>query len=197
MQGKNAIKTMNKEQLISKGVKHAFNGKETLFSVDSLKEHFDGLQIHESDILTDEFEDQDEGYVKVSDVNFDFATINIVISEEIDENDPYFWSQDDEDEEVLKQRALEEEQDLKIQPEDPAFGTEGIVSNKTPEMADEEIKELNKELVLDPDPIVNDIVLEESSFETLSDGPESPEPPQEEIGLPKPREPKKSKTSKK
>ncbi len=81
MQG-NATKIMNKEQLIVKGVKHAFNGKETLFQVESLNKHFDGLVIHESDILTDEFEDQDDEYVKASDVNFDSATPNEVEPEE-------------------------------------------------------------------------------------------------------------------
>jgi len=72
---------MNKEQLIAKKVKHAFNGKETLFSVDSLEQHFDGLLIHESDLLTDEFEDQDEAYVKLSDVNFDSAVAKEVAPE--------------------------------------------------------------------------------------------------------------------
>lgn len=72
---------MNKEQLITKKVKHAFNGKETLFSVDSLKQHFDGLVIHESDLLTDEFEDQDEAYVKLDDINFDSAVAKDVAPE--------------------------------------------------------------------------------------------------------------------
>jgi len=99
---------MNKEQLIAKGIKHKFNGKETLFQVESLNKHFDGLVIHESDILTDEFEDQYDEYVKAGDVNFDSATPNVVL-EEIDEDDPYFWSEDDEDEQSLKERALENE----------------------------------------------------------------------------------------
>jgi hypothetical protein len=34
----------------TKGVNH-FNGKETVFEVDSLHKHFEGLLIHESDIL--------------------------------------------------------------------------------------------------------------------------------------------------
>jgi|SRR6478736_1075801 len=75
---------MNKEQLIAKNVKHAFNGKETLFSVESLEKHFDGLVIHESDILTDEFEDQDEGYVRAGDVNFDSAIPKEVLEPEED-----------------------------------------------------------------------------------------------------------------
>jgi len=73
---------MNKEQLIAKGIKHKFNGKETLFQVESLNKHFDGLVIHESDILTDEFEDQYDEYVKAGDVNFDSATPNKVDPEE-------------------------------------------------------------------------------------------------------------------
>lgn len=84
--------SMNKEQLIAKGVKHAFNGKETLFQVESLNKHFDGLVIHESDILTDEFEDQDDEYVKAGDINFDSATANEVepeeeIEETVDDSD--------------------------------------------------------------------------------------------------------------
>jgi hypothetical protein len=79
---------MNKENLIAKGVKHAFNGKETLFQVESLNKHFDGLVIHESDILTDEFEDQDDEYVKASDVNFDSATPNQVEVEREFEEEP-------------------------------------------------------------------------------------------------------------
>jgi|SRR6188768_932186 len=73
---------MNRDQLVDKKVKHQFNGKEILFSVDSLNQHFDGLVIHESDILTDEFEDQDEGYVRAGDVNFDSATPKEVVFEE-------------------------------------------------------------------------------------------------------------------
>lgn len=78
---------MNKENLIAKGVKHAFNGQETLFSADSLKEHFDGIEIHEADLLQDEFEDQDEAYVKASDVNFDSAVPKeIIVAEQFDES---------------------------------------------------------------------------------------------------------------
>lgn len=42
---------MNIEQLIAKGVKKHFTGKEVLFDIISLEEHYDGLQIHKSDIL--------------------------------------------------------------------------------------------------------------------------------------------------
>ncbi|MES2864075.1 MAG: hypothetical protein V4666_08155 [Bacteroidota bacterium] len=136
---------MNKEQLIAKKVKHQFNGKETLFSVDSLNEHFDGLQIHESDVLHDEFEDQDEGYVKASDVNFDYATANEVLDFE------------DEEEEVLKEDSLDEE--LTIQPEDPAFGTEHIIYKKTDEEASEEIKKENG--TFEPEFIEEDLPAEE------------------------------------
>lgn len=72
---------MNKEQLIAKKVKHQFNGKETLFSVNSLTEHFEGLQIHESDILTDEFEDQEGGYVRAEDIDFSNSSANEVKEE--------------------------------------------------------------------------------------------------------------------
>lgn len=65
---------MNTEKLISKGVEKHFNGQEVLFKVSSLNEHFEGLQIHESDAI---FVDGVE-FVKVGDVNFDNATANEV-----------------------------------------------------------------------------------------------------------------------
>lgn len=69
---------MNKEKLITKGVKKHFNGQEVLFSVASLNEHFEGLQIHETDILYIGEEDDVEDFVKIGDVNFDNATANEV-----------------------------------------------------------------------------------------------------------------------
>jgi len=65
---------MNTEKLIAKGIEKHFNGQEVLFKVSSLNEHFEGLQIHESDIISFE----EVGYVKVGDVNFDNATANEV-----------------------------------------------------------------------------------------------------------------------
>lgn len=74
---------MKTEQLISKKVKHDFNQKlkQVLFSVESLKEHFDGLLIHESDIVI-VLESEDEHaveYIKISDVNFDNAVSKEVV----------------------------------------------------------------------------------------------------------------------
>jgi len=65
---------MNTEKLIAKGVEKHFNGQQVLFKVSSLNEHFEGLQIHDSDILLIE----EEAYIKVGDVNFDNATANEV-----------------------------------------------------------------------------------------------------------------------
>jgi hypothetical protein len=65
---------MNTEKLITKGVKHHFNGKETVFEVDSLHKHFEGLLIHESDIFEVEQDGIEVEYVVESDVNFDDAT---------------------------------------------------------------------------------------------------------------------------
>lgn len=67
---------MNTEKLISKGVKKHFNGQVVLFNVESLKEHFDGLLIHESDIIniSESEDEQSVQYVKIGDVNFDNAT---------------------------------------------------------------------------------------------------------------------------
>jgi len=61
---------MKQEELVNKGVDKHFDGQKVLFKVDSLKEHFDGLQIHDSDVISIE----EVGYVKCGDVNFDKAT---------------------------------------------------------------------------------------------------------------------------
>lgn len=93
MQG-SAIKTMNTENLIEKGVKKHFNGQIVLFEVASLNEHFDGLQIHESDIVKIEQWENDElvgteEFIKASDVNFDGAVAKEVIpAEEETKNEP-------------------------------------------------------------------------------------------------------------
>jgi len=74
-----ATKTMNMiDHLIEKGVKKHFNGQIVLFAVASLNEHFEGLQIHDTDIVKIEQWDGDElvgteEYIKASDVNFDGA----------------------------------------------------------------------------------------------------------------------------
>lgn len=65
---------MNTEKLIAKGVEKHFNGQKVLFKIESLKEHFSGLLIYESDIVSIEEED----YVIAGDVNFDNATANEV-----------------------------------------------------------------------------------------------------------------------
>jgi len=74
---------MNTEKLIAKKVKHNFNQKlkQVLFDVESLKEHFEGLLIHESDILYLEEDDVIYGYVKVGDVSFDNAVPKEVVEE--------------------------------------------------------------------------------------------------------------------
>lgn len=93
---------MNKEGLILKGIERHFTGKEVLFKVESLHKHFDGLLIHETDVIqiTEEVktsEDADEGtekeftqvdYVKVSDINFDNAVSKEVVIEEVLEETP-------------------------------------------------------------------------------------------------------------
>lgn len=65
---------MNTEKLIAKGVEKHFDGQKVLFKIESLKEHFSGLLIYESDIVSIEEED----YVIAGDVNFDNATANDV-----------------------------------------------------------------------------------------------------------------------
>lgn len=68
---------MKAEDLKIKGVKSHFTGQEVLFNVESLKEHYDGVEIHESDLISIESVD----YVKAGDVNFDSATEKEVIEE--------------------------------------------------------------------------------------------------------------------
>lgn len=63
---------MNTEKMIAKGVEKHFDGQKVLFKIESLKEHFDGLLIHETDIE----EIDGVGYVIAGDVNFDNATDN-------------------------------------------------------------------------------------------------------------------------
>jgi hypothetical protein len=72
---------MTTEQLIAKGVKHHFNGQESVFELESLNEHFEGLQIHETDIfeliipVLLPYEDFiSVNFVKESDVDFSHST---------------------------------------------------------------------------------------------------------------------------
>ena len=64
---------MNTEKLIEKGVKKHFNGKVVLFSFESLKEHYDGLKVHESDIVKVLDNDKEIDYYKAEDISFDEA----------------------------------------------------------------------------------------------------------------------------
>lgn len=118
MQG-SATKTMNMiEHLIEKGVKKHFNGQIVLFEVASLNEHFEGLQIHDTDIVKIEQWENDElvgteEFIKASDVNFDGA--------------------------VAKEVAPIVEESY----ENSEEGTKGIVTELSPEEADALIKGMN------------------------------------------------------
>lgn len=118
MQG-SATKTMNMiEHLISKGVKKHFNGQVVLFAVASLNEHFEGLQIHDTDIVKIEQWENDElvgteEFIKASDVNFDGA--------------------------VAKEVAPIEDESY----ENSEEGIKGIVAELSPEEADTLIKGMN------------------------------------------------------
>ena len=76
---------MKSEQLITKKVKHHYNGKEkqVLFDVNSLEDHYDGLLIHKSDIIYLEEGELVNGYVKVGDVNMDDAVSKELLEEEV------------------------------------------------------------------------------------------------------------------
>lgn len=82
---------MNKEQLIAKGVSRKFDGQQVWFEVASLKEHYEGIQFHESDL-------DDSGFLKAADIFGDDIreievaetpnpTIEVVVTQEaLDEN---------------------------------------------------------------------------------------------------------------
>ena len=75
---------MKSEQLIAKKVKHHFSAseKQVLFDVKSLEEHYDGLLIHESDIIYLGEGNSKIGYVKVGDVNMDDAVSKEFVEED-------------------------------------------------------------------------------------------------------------------
>lgn len=64
---------MKAEQLISKKVKHCQVKGKLLFDLASLKEHFDGLLIHKTDVIVAEEGELVKEYIKHGDVNFDNA----------------------------------------------------------------------------------------------------------------------------
>ncbi len=74
---------MKTEQLIAKKVKHHFNSKEkqVLFDVISLNDNYDGLLIHDSDIIYFEEGELVNGYVKAGDVNMDNAVSKEVVED--------------------------------------------------------------------------------------------------------------------
>ncbi len=78
---------MKTEQLIAKKVKHHFNSKEkqVLFDVISLHDNYDGLLIHDSDIIYLEEGELVNGYVKAGDVNMDDTVSKEVVEESISE----------------------------------------------------------------------------------------------------------------
>jgi len=73
---------MKKEDLLQKGVKAHFTGQETVFSVESLNEHFEGLKYHEVDVLDIEIEGETVKFLKESDVDFSLSTPKEVLPKE-------------------------------------------------------------------------------------------------------------------
>ena len=94
---------MKSEQLIAKKVKHHFNAaeKQVLFEVKSLEEHYDGLLIHESDIIDIESEEISGKFVKEGDVNMDDA-----VSKEVAEENESVGMTYEEAEKLLKEGEL-------------------------------------------------------------------------------------------
>lgn len=73
---------MKKEDLLQKGVKAHFTGQETVFSVESLNEHFEGLKYHEIDVLDIEIEGETQKFLKEGDVDFSLSTPKEVLPKE-------------------------------------------------------------------------------------------------------------------
>lgn len=74
---------MNKEKFLVKGVNRHFNGQEVLFEVESLHEHYEGLEIHDADITYAEKGELVVGYVRANDVNIDNAIEKEVFTKEV------------------------------------------------------------------------------------------------------------------
>jgi len=68
---------MNTEKFLVKGVKRHYNGQEVLFEVESLQEHYEGLEIHDVDKISLNEVD----YVRANDVNIDNAVEKEVLPE--------------------------------------------------------------------------------------------------------------------
>jgi hypothetical protein len=84
---------MKTEDLIAKGVEKHFTGQEVLFKVNSLKEHYDGLLIHDTDVIEllqsvpdSEVDFISVKFVKLGDVNFENA-VEIGIAPQVESED--------------------------------------------------------------------------------------------------------------
>jgi len=134
---------MNTEKLILKGVETKLIGGRTLFKVESLNEHFDGLLIHESDWVQVE----DEAYVVLSDVNFDNATDNEIQRDLEVEETPYEESEEGtvgivstlspEEADALIKEANAEIEVIESEVVEPEIVAPEVIVAETP---DEEIK---------------------------------------------------------
>ena len=110
---------MNTEQLIAKNVEKHFDGQQVLFKVESLKEHFEGLVIHESDHI----EVDRESFVKVGDIDFSVSVANVVLPKE---ETPEPIAKNIEDIEVV---VTEETPDAKFD-ENPIIGEAIVIDNQ-------------------------------------------------------------------
>jgi hypothetical protein len=149
---------MKKEQLIAKKVKHHFSKKEkqVLFDLISLEENYDGLLIHNSDIIYLEEGELVNGYVRAGDVNMDNAVPKETpfdleaVNDQISKNDtiyqdgmknPFEWKDGIVDGEVVSKpkeeiivdskEVLEVEVTSETIQDNPEFVEEGIVIGET------------------------------------------------------------------
>lgn len=136
---------MNVEKLIAKGVEKHFDGQKVLFKVASLKEHFEGLLIHDTDIV----EIEEVAYVSAEDVGFDNATTN--------EIHPKF--------EEVSESTLEIEVTQEILDMNPELVDEGIVVGEILTVDSEPITTISSTII--PERIVKAEYQEKTPYEEI------------------------------
>lgn len=123
---------MKSEKLIAKKVNHHFSTteKQVLFDVKSLHVNYDGLLIHESDIIYLEEGDSKIGYVKEGDVNMDDAVSKEVAEDLVSKTiyqggmeNPFKWKDGIVDSEAV----LKIEVTAETLKDNPELVAEGIV----------------------------------------------------------------------
>jgi hypothetical protein len=182
----------NKAALVDKGVKAYVELQNSISETPVVEPEVINPEIVSPEVLNPEVEETIEDSVKE------------IVEEQVDELDTIPEGEYDIDEDTLGDYpelvklgyqvgdTLIVDADGKwtreVSPESPEFGTIGITTRKTPEEADAEIKEANKDLVIDETSVVQDVpedslvnqetveqVVEETTKETSKTGEYVPE----------------------